>query len=91
MSLVFREEPKMQKPTVHINGSSRSDLQAQFEGAYRALGEVIDVMKKATPNARDYYVEGPEAFIRARDEHFERIKKVRELREEYLELFESTE
>ena len=81
----------MQKPTVHLNGTARSDLQAQFEGAYRALGDVIDVLKLAAPNARDYYVEGPDAYVRARDEHFARIKTVRDLREEYLELFESVE
>jgi hypothetical protein len=78
-------------PTVHMNGTSRDALQEQFENAYKAAGKFLDVIKEACPNARDYYVQGDGAFTKARDEHYARLKKVQEIREEYLALFQATE
>ncbi len=81
----------MQKPTIHINGSSREDLKRQFYGAYRALGDAIQLMVEATPHGRDYYVQEPGAYEVARSEHIARLRVIRDLQKEYLELFQSTE
>ncbi len=81
----------MQKPTVHLNGTGRAELQEQFSNAYRALGDVMSVIQAAVPNGRDYYVQEPNGFNKAREEHFNRLKVLRDMREEYLELFESCE
>lgn len=78
-------------PTVHLNGTSRADLDKQYEDAYRALGEVVDVVQRAAPNARDYYVQSPDAYTQARDEHVARLKKLQDVRDEMLTLFESVQ
>jgi len=63
-------------PCVHMNGTSKPDLENQLEEAYLAIGNAIDALKKAAPNARDYYVYDSGAYEEAREQHFARMEKL---------------
>lgn len=76
----------MQIPTIHSNGTSAQELIKQLREAYAALGTACDKLKEATPHGRDYYPQGPNAITAARDEHFTRLRKVEQVREEVLEI-----
>lgn len=78
-------------PTVHINGTSREALSAQFAEVLKALQRALEAMADAAPNARDYYPQGESAFRLARAEHESRIACVRAIREDYYRLYESVE
>lgn len=69
----------MIKPTVHLNGTSRGELQRQYEVAASALGHAIDAVVEAGPHGRDYYVQGPDASSLAIREHEARVMKLREV------------
>jgi hypothetical protein len=60
-------------PTVHLNGTSGLDLEAQYETATTKVHEAIRALQDASPNARDYYVQSDNAFAIARQEHVERL------------------
>lgn len=79
-------EPSIMLPSVHMNGTSRQDLLNQNRAALEALDAAILAMHAATPNARDYYVQGPSAFRTAQAEHRARLTAVKQVREEYLTL-----
>lgn len=56
-------------PTVHLNGTSRAELEEGYRNACEALKAAYDALAAATCNARDYYVqEDPEAYSNARYE-----------------------
>ena len=54
-------------PTVHLNGTSGQDLLEQQQAVLDALLAVREAMMAATPNARDYYPQGEDAFGEARE------------------------
>jgi hypothetical protein len=60
-------------PTVHMNGTSRDELIRQLETAYDALNTAIEALTAASPNARDYYPQGPHAYSQASNEHTARL------------------
>lgn len=63
-------------PTVHFNGTSRQMLTDDYRAAYEKLIEFRDTFRSIEFNARDYYVQSPDAFPRARgqrDEAFTHI------------------
>lgn len=64
----------MMIPTVHLNGTSKQELMQQIRDAYDALFVALEKMRQMTPHGRDYYVQGPEAGQKAREEHEVRIK-----------------
>ncbi|HET6927454.1 MAG TPA: hypothetical protein VFI48_11460 [Hyphomicrobiaceae bacterium] len=69
----------MMHPTVHLNGTARSDL---LDGYLRARTELVQArhaLYDAAPNGRDYYVQGPDAITKARDEHLARIAKIEDV------------
>ena len=55
-------------PTIHSNGTSANDLKAEYDAAADALYAFREAWQRITCNARDYYVQGPDAFTKARDE-----------------------
>ena len=59
----------MMVPTIHLNGTSREDLEAAAEAAYRALTEAIEKVAALGPNGRDFYPQGPDALGQALEEH----------------------
>jgi hypothetical protein len=69
-------------PVVHLNGTSKQDLLKAMEGAYSALGDAYDKLREMAPNARDYYVTGPDAYARAAKEHRHRMMRVDAIRTE---------
>jgi hypothetical protein len=71
-----RREVSIKIPTVHMNGTSYQDLFDQAMDARSALKNALDLMRRMTPNGRDYYVQGDGATEQARDEHSARIQSV---------------
>jgi len=78
---------KLTTPTVHLNGTGRQNLIDQYADAYQALNDALQVLALSHPNARDYYVQGPDAFPRAADEHDDRMQRFTTVRDELLALY----
>lgn len=55
-------------PTIHLNGTSREMLASGYQEAYRKLIEFRDAFNKIEHNSRDYYIQGPDAYYKARDQ-----------------------
>jgi hypothetical protein len=63
-------------PTVHLNGTDRETLLCQANTAVRLLGAARQALLDAAPNARDFYVRGPDAFAPAQRAHRERMERI---------------
>jgi len=74
----------MIRPTLNINGSSASDLIDPRRTAMALIDEVIDALKQATPNGRDYPSDTL-ACAADRTIHFDRLAALHTLREELLD------
>ncbi len=72
----------MMIPTVHLNGTAGHVLADQYLTAANAVGAAIDALCDAGPNARDYYVQGPDAGLAAQREHEARVAKLKNVRDE---------
>jgi hypothetical protein len=68
-------------PTVHINGTSRENLLADYQTSFDAVDNAINVLMAGGPNGRDYYMKAG-AFEQARAEHLARLKKLHDVQEE---------
>lgn len=79
----------MKTPTIHLNGTARSQLQEQYDRAYRALTEAVQALNDAGPNARDYYVQEVGAYGVACREHEARLAALAQVRDDLLQLFDS--
>lgn len=67
-------------PTVHLNGTSRTELLNQLIDAARALKKGQEALAQAAPNGRDYYrIDDPRIFTMAQKQHAERLAKVGEV------------
>lgn len=58
----------MPRPSIHSNGTSRDALLDSYISAGQALQDAIRAFSDAAPNARDYYVQGPDAYRLAAQE-----------------------
>lgn len=81
--------PTITVPTIHLNGTSRGELQDQIREAYAGVSNAIEKLQGAYPNARDYYVQGPDAFTKARAEHEARMHKLSDVAHELLAIFDA--
>lgn len=72
----------MRIPTVHINGTSGSDLLSQVTFASLAVEHAIDKLREAWPNARDYYTQIDEAWGECLNEWNTRLDKLVEVKTE---------
>lgn len=63
----------MMLPTIHLNGTSRPELFDMHVAAIVAMDNAIAALRRAAPNARDYYPQSPQAYPQARDEHLARL------------------
>jgi hypothetical protein len=63
----------MMVPTVHLNGTSRTSLVADYEAAYEAVQAALTALCAAAPNGRDYYPQGPHAYGLAEQDHYVRL------------------
>lgn len=69
-------------PTVHLNGTSGSELLKNVTDAKEALHEAREKLARTSPNGRDYYVQGNTALLSASMEYSVREAKLREVFEE---------
>ena len=79
----------MMIPSIHLNGTSRDELVEQLIKAARSLRLAIEALGEATPNGRDYYVQGPSALHQARGEHRVRLGKLQDVYDELETLAEA--
>lgn len=75
-------------PVVHLNGTSREELEKQLRGAVEGLQRAREEMEDASPNQRDYYLLGQAAWVQAHREHQLRVAKVREVEVELTQILE---
>lgn len=66
-------------PSVHLNGTSREELQSQHCDAVRAGRAFMAALASAAPDGRDYYTQGRTAFTAAQVQHCERMAKVEQV------------
>jgi len=66
-----------------MNGTSYQDLWNGYEAAYDAVRAAQDALRQIEFNARDYYVQGNEAYSKARDHRTEQFIKLIDV-EDYL-------
>lgn len=79
--------PNVPLPTVHLNGTGRKMLADDYGTAYRALQAAIQAFQTIEFNARDYYVQGQDAFSHARtarDVQLHHLCRVRDYLEAHL-------
>ena len=62
-------------PSVHPNGTGGDDLYTQYATGADALRVAIDAIPR--PHARDYYVQGGDAFERARRQYERHVTRLR--------------
>jgi hypothetical protein len=70
-------------PTVHLNGTSAKDLWIGYEAAYDAVRAAQEALGKIEFNSRDYYVQSPLAWDKAREDRYEQRRALEQV-EEYL-------
>jgi hypothetical protein len=66
-------------PTVHINGTGAETLRAEYQALSEALAVAEARLLAATPNGRDFYPQGRDAYYSARFERSEMLAKLREI------------
>jgi hypothetical protein len=76
------------KPTIHLNGTSAEALLDGYADACAALLASERALAACAPNARDYYVQGPEAFALAQQRHYQRADRLQSVRTELAMLAE---
>lgn len=74
----------MIRPTLNLNGSSAFDLIDPRRTAMGLIDEVIDALKQATPNGRDYPGDN-DRLTADRNIHFDRLAALHTLREALLD------
>lgn len=79
----------MQIPTIHINGTSRERLLEGLVAAIDALLKAQQAVAETAPNARDYYPQGPDAIRAAEREHYSRLTRIINVRQELEEIAEA--
>jgi hypothetical protein len=67
-------------PTLHLNGTSKTDLRDGYLAAHDAIDKAIDALVNVDMNARDYYMQEPGAYYQARQERTEALEKLRQAR-----------
>lgn len=76
-------------PTIHMNGTSGTELLDALDTAMIALHDAQEALQKTSPNARDYYVVAADTFTFARDQHRSRLERLIEIHAELAEIASS--
>ena len=79
----------MRLPTVHMNGTGRRMLKEGYEKAWWAIREAENALRNIEFNARDYYVDGPEAWPEAVKEMEERFAALGKIEKDIETILES--
>ncbi len=81
----------MIKPTIHLNGTGKNRLRETYLNAYKAVRNAQEALEAVEFNARDYYIQGPNAWPQAEREMTERITAVVKIREDLVNILEAIE
>ncbi len=76
-------------PTIHLNGTSGEALLDQITTAGQAAQGLLRALSAASPNGRDYYLQGPNVLRQAEAEHRSRVGRVQSVFTELGELAEA--
>ena len=76
----------MTKPSIHLNGTAAADLTQGYADAHAAVQDAITKVCAACPNGRDYYPQGQPAMQAAQDEHWARLRLLKQVAAELEEL-----
>lgn len=71
-------------PSIHLNGTGRRMLTDDYSAAYHALQAAFRAFQSIEFNARDYYPQGADAFIQARQQRNAQLQHLSEV-QHYLE------
>lgn len=74
-------------PTIHLNGTSKQALADDLANALQALTVAIRAVEATSPNIRDYYPQGREAFAQATAEYRSRVERLTAVRQELADLW----
>ena len=77
----------MMIPTVHSNGDGKRTLLENYEKAGQAIQMAMDDLRQTAPNARNFYVQGNDAFEKAVFEHAVRMEKLASVHDEIVEIY----
>lgn len=72
-------KPTTPMPTVHLGGTSHKKLTQDYEDAYYAIKTFTKAFGHIEFNARDYYMQGTQAWNAAVDARIEMNEKIRDL------------
>lgn len=73
------DKPTTPLPTVHLGGTSHKMLTQDYEDAYFAFKTFTKAFGRIEFNARDYFVQGPEAWMAAVEARMEINQKIRDI------------
>ena len=76
------------RPIVHLDGTSRDELQRQYTGVILALGVAQDALKATAPHGRDYYVQPEGTYQQARKEYAVRASRLHAVEMELQDILE---
>lgn len=76
--------PTLELPTVHLNGTGRTQLAEGYLNAYRQTRQALDAFAAIEFHARDYYVNSRNSYALACDARDEQAMHLRALMD-YLE------
>ena len=76
------EKRKLIVPCIHMNGTSKQDLSDALEASHDAINEAIEKLRATAPNGRDYYIYDSNAYGLAADQHYDRMKRLYEVKKE---------
>ena len=76
-------------PQIHLNGDRKEELQRQLIAAADGVRHAMAALSEATPNARNYYVIGPNAYTQALEEHIARVTRLANVRQELIAMWEA--
>jgi hypothetical protein len=65
-----------------MNGDSKATLLSDNVAAHDAINNAIDIVAKAAPNGRNFYLQGDGAIDEAIEQHFTRIQGLEAVRQE---------
>ena len=74
-------------PTIHLNGTGAASLEQEYRAVRLAVAAAADALAAATCNPRDFYLQGSEAWERARAERAEVFRLLQQV-SDYAEAWE---
>jgi len=74
-------------PTIHLNGTGAASLEQEYRAVRLAVAAAADALAAATCNPRDFYLQGPESWERARAERAEAFRLLQQV-SDYAEAWE---